>query len=145
MSTAESQSGRSDPIESVLSAPTVGSSSSAVAFGVESELMAGGVVVVRVAGELDMLTAPTLTEHVDDCLRGYQSITRLVFDLTHVSFLGSAGLAALAEAHRRTAAMGARVWVAGTSHVVLRPIRITGLDGVLTLVGDLASALDGAD
>jgi anti-anti-sigma factor len=54
-----------------------------------------GVCVVGVAGELDALTAPTLTRCVSGRLAA--DLERLVIDLGAVEFLGSAGLGALIE------------------------------------------------
>jgi anti-anti-sigma factor len=65
----------------------------------------------------------------------------LVFDLTGVGFLGSAGLAVLAEASKRAAdQLLPKVRVVAGSRSVLRPIEVTGLDSVLDIHPDLASA-----
>ena len=56
---------------------------------------AEGLCVVQVGGELDMLTAPTLTEFL---ARALASGPRgLVIDITEVTFLGSSGLRALLD------------------------------------------------
>ena len=85
------------------------------------------VVVIQVAGELDMSTGPALNEQ----LRNLLSVRpdRLVIDLSEVTFLGSSGLAVLVGARDTAAAQGTRLQLSGISHRgVARPLQITGLD-----------------
>src|SRR6476619_3715742 len=58
-----------------------------------------GVLEFQVSGEVDMATVGPLKEAVDAAVasRDYES---LVFDLCGVSFMDSAGLHVVAEAHR---------------------------------------------
>ena len=58
-----------------------------------------GLTSVKVDGELDMLTAPTLTSVIDGELD--HGCTRLLVDLRPVRFLGSSGLTALIATARR--------------------------------------------
>jgi anti-sigma B factor antagonist len=103
-------------------------------------------VVVHVSGEVDMLTAPVLTQQVDRLFAAQGDTYRpLVFDLLGVAFLGSAGLAVLAEAANRAADRSGAVWVVATSRTVLRPLQVTGLDSVLRISADLGVALAEAD
>lgn len=112
---------------------------SAQALGVTSEPVGDRLVVLRVSGEVDMLTAPTLADHVR---RHFDGPARaLVFDLTGVDFLGSAGLAVLAEAATHASEAGVPIRVVATSHAVLRPLQVTGLDGVLATTPDVATAV----
>src|SRR5437879_8743231 len=62
-------------------------------LGLDVSHAGDGVCVVKVAGELDALTAPALT----DCVRGQVSggAKSMVIDLEAVDFLGSAGLGSL--------------------------------------------------
>jgi anti-sigma B factor antagonist len=100
--------------------------------------------VLAVRGEIDMRTAPTLAEYVNRHFDGTADAARkpLVFDLTEVAFLGSAGLGVLLAARQRAIAEDTTVWVVAASRAVSRPIQVTGLTGLLNLVSDLASALD---
>jgi anti-anti-sigma factor len=97
------------------------------------------LVVLRISGELDMLTAPILTEHVQEQFaREAGSAPRtVVFDLTRVTFLGSAGLAVLAHAHTAAADRGDVVQIVATARAVLRPLEVTGLDKVLDIRPDV--------
>ena len=55
----------------------------------------GGTRIVRLAGELDIATAPQLAAVLDEC-RG----TSVCVDIVGVTFVDSSGLAVLARAHR---------------------------------------------
>lgn len=98
----------------------------------------GTAVVLRVTGELDLLTAPTLTEACESALR--QRPLVLVIDLTEVTFLASAGMSAIVGAHE-AGGDHTKVRVVGTSRDTLRPIRMTGLDTMLSVYPELSSAL----
>ncbi|HET9143314.1 STAS domain-containing protein [Actinophytocola sp.] len=99
------------------------------------------VLVVELAGEIDIVTADQMQEAV---LEAVEAATRLVVvDLTGVSFLGSTGLAALAEGHAR--AQDGHKWlriVSGSNnHAVRRPIELTGLDRVFAMFEQLDAAI----
>ena len=81
--------------------------------------------VVVVAGEVDMATAPEVAAAVDT-LGGPD--TRLVFDLTSVTFMDSSGLSVIARTLLRLRQAGGTVCVRGTSPFVRQTIKISGLD-----------------
>ena len=99
-------------------------------------------IVVHVTGELDMVTAPSLRAEVVEIFdEGMAANRELVFDLTLVDFIGSSGLAVLAEAVQRAEAASlppVRVVVASRS--VRRTVEVTGMDAVLAIFPDLAAA-----
>lgn len=96
-------------------------------FSVEVTHPRPGVVVLRVRGELDMLTTPPLEEHLGEQLPA--ATERLVLDLTDVSFLGSTTLATLVHTHRSLPA-GCQLRLV-CSRVALRALRMTALDTLL--------------
>lgn len=91
---------------------------------------------VTVHGEIDSTTAPGLR----DCL--LETLSRsgsapVEVDLSRVTFLDSAGLSALAAAHRAAGISGRELRIrCGTARAVVRPLQITGLWGVFTIVDD---------
>lgn len=98
--------------------------------------------VLRASGEIDMLTAPVLADRVSRYFAESTGPYRpLVFDLGGVGFLGSAGLAVLAAAAVAAAEHEGAVWVVAPTRVVLRPLQVTGLDGVLQVRTDVDTAL----
>jgi anti-anti-sigma factor len=100
-------------------------------------------VVLRVAGEIDVLTAPTLAAAIERQVadRAEHDIRPLVLDLTEVTFLASAGLAVLANAKVLAARRDIEVGVVATARVVLRPLTLTGLDQALHVAPDVAGAI----
>lgn len=94
--------------------------------------------VLAVVGDLDMVTAPLLSRDLASALA--RASGPVVVDLSEVSFLGSAGLAVLLDAHQR-ARSNTTLRVVATQRVVLRPIQITGMDAVLAVYPSRADAL----
>jgi anti-sigma B factor antagonist len=92
-------------------------------------------VVLRVRGEIDIATAPTLRESILRALHGDPPI--LVIDLSAVTFLAAAGLVTLAMAKRR----GNDVRVVVSSRPCERTIYLTGFDAILALHENLPDAL----
>lgn len=91
------------------------------------------VVVIHIAGELDMLTGPPLKEHLRNVLDARPK--RLIVDLSQVAFLGSTGLAVLITARHTATEQGITFQLSGISHrAVARPLQITGLDRVFETV-----------
>ncbi len=95
--------------------------------------------VLRVSGEVDIVTAPQLEEAAEDALATTPSC--LVLDLSQVGFLASAGLAVLV-ACRRLCGDGVRFRVVASSPATLRPIEMTGLHTEITVMSTLESALE---
>ena len=90
--------------------------------------------VVTVSGEVDSVTAPSLRECLLEVL-GRAGLTAVEVDLTRVTFLDSAGLSALATAHRAAVAAGRGLrFRCGTARAVVRPLQITGLWDVFSVV-----------
>ncbi|HEX6403296.1 MAG TPA: anti-sigma factor antagonist [Pseudonocardiaceae bacterium] len=98
-------------------------------------------IVVFADGDVDVLTVGRLRTVVDAALKDAAG-RPVVVDLTAVTFLGSHGLAALAEAaskaERRHEPL--RV-VVDEARAVIRPLQITGLDEVLALYYSVEEAL----
>lgn len=89
-------------------------------------------VRITVAGEVDSSSAPVLRRHIDEALDA--GAAQLTVDLDRVSFLDSAGLSALAVAHRRAVRDGVLLRVLASSRAVIRPLQITGLWELLGVV-----------
>lgn len=98
-----------------------------------------GATVITVHGEVDMLTSTLLRDrllpHVGDTVR------HVIIDLAGVSFLAAAGLTVLVNARRAAAAAGVTLYLVAPSRQVLRPLRITGLDGTFDITPNLTQAL----
>ena len=89
---------------------------------------------VSVSGEVDSATAPGLRGCLLEVL-ARPGTTTVEVDLRGVTFLDSAGLSALATAHRSAQAGGRDLRMrCGTTRAVARPLQITGLWDVFTIV-----------
>jgi anti-sigma B factor antagonist len=100
------------------------------------------VIVVRVRGEVDMVTTPRL----HSCLQDQLATTpqRLVIDLSGVSFLGSSGLAVLVECLDDARERGTDLRLVANSRGVMRPLEATGLTDLFQTYPDVTSAHPGA-
>ncbi|GII79757.1 hypothetical protein Sru01_47390 [Sphaerisporangium rufum] len=99
----------------------------------------GGAVVVAVEGELDLFTAPFLRDEIREAVR--QDGSRLVLDLTGLSFMDSSGLSVLIEAWRLTTGDGGGVSLAAPQPPVARILRTTGLDRRIKVYSDVDAAV----
>lgn len=101
----------------------------AVATAVSS---GGGVVTVR--GDVDATTAPDLRACLLAALNR-PDVSDVEVDLSDVTFLDSAGLTALVVAHQAAQRAGRAVRIrCGTSRAVTRPLALTGLTTLLTVI-----------
>jgi anti-anti-sigma factor len=97
-----------------------------------------GCVVVRVSGELDLLTSPTLRDAVD-VAAGFSR--HIVVDLSSLTMLDSTGLAVLVYAHSMVSRRGGSVALVGAVRSLRTVLRVTRLDGVLVVYEQLADAV----
>jgi anti-anti-sigma factor len=124
-------------LEHALSAATPESGGRPATLAVE---WIDGVVVLRIGGELDLLTVPDLRVRLDEATA--TTIGPVVIDLSDVQFLSSTGLHLLISQNADLAAVGRPLLlVTGEVRAVVRPLRITGLDRLLRLYPDMSTAL----
>lgn len=96
--------------------------------------------VVRLIGELDADDAPTVRALLaEQVLRGPGS---LVVDLSGLTFIDSAGLAALVAAHKGTRTAGTSLLLAAPTPAVVKVLAITGLNAVLMTAPSVEAALE---
>lgn len=105
-----------------------------------TESWVGQVAVVAASGDLDMLTAPQLRAAVEAALS--KSPAGLIVDLTHVEFLGSAGMQVLMEAHNQTGGTETRFAVVAEGAATSRPLKITGIADLIDVFSSLDVALE---
>jgi anti-anti-sigma factor len=103
---------------------------------VHTDVRTAAAHVLRVVGELDIATAPILRTAVTEVLSARPA--RVVLDLSHVRFLGSAGLAALLDAVQRGERYGVVVCVSAASRAVNRILQLTGVSELLGCGKDTA-------
>jgi anti-sigma B factor antagonist len=89
------------------------------------------LVVVEVRGELDILSMPRLRTKIREGLA--LPVALLVLDLERVTFLGTTGLAGLAEIRSMARERGCGLRLVCRNRQVLRPLELTGLVGLFTI------------
>jgi anti-sigma B factor antagonist len=124
-----------------LTVRDVGNLSTEEPISILSEEPVPGTILLRVGGEVDMLSSPTLRDSIASALSGAHQ--RLIVDLDHVEFLGTSGLAALVEARASAEQSNTELWLACSRRQVLRPLRIAGLIQLFQVAGSAAGALAG--
>jgi len=82
-------------------------------------------VVLRVVGELDLATAPTL----EGAFNSLSSIgaRRVVLDVSELSFISAAGVRVAVTAQRRLASQGNQFMLRGAQPLLLRVLHATDL------------------
>lgn len=98
-----------------------------------------GVPVVRVAGEVDAFTTPSLRATMDSVIDA--GARDLVVDLSGVSYMDSSGFGTLLGITKRVRPIGGKVYLLGCSDTILRLLRITRLDTVFELCTSLDEAI----
>ena len=113
----------------------------AIEFAIDDHRAGEDTHVVAVTGEIDLFTAPEfkqrMSQPIDD------GVQRLVVDLSHTTFIDSSSLGVLIGAHRRLKQRNGSLVVVCDNDTIVKTFKITGLDGVFTLVRSLDDALDG--
>ena len=90
-----------------------------------------GVTIAQLSGDLDLASAPGLREQLLGLLR--PGASRLVLDLSGVSFCDASGLAVLVGASHRARVLGGFLRLAAVSPPAARVLHITGLHRHLSL------------
>lgn len=105
----------------------------------------GETLVLRVTGDLDVLTAPTLGTHLDVALSSPISTSVVIVDLTGVEFLSSAGISVLVETHRLTASTDLSLRVVAEGPATSRPLQLMRLDEIIDLYSSVEDAQQGRE
>lgn len=88
-----------------------------------------GKLTLTVSGEIDTLTAPRLDGEVET-----EGLSELVFDLTDVTYVSSAGLRVLLLAHKKMVQAGGKMTITHPQEAVRRVFTLTGFAKILAIV-----------
>lgn len=97
------------------------------------------VKVVDLAGEVDANTAPAVQEKV---LPLAVPGSKILLDMTKVSYMSSAGLRMLLSLYRQTTAKDGKIVLVGLSEEIHDTMSITGFIDFFTTSKDLESGLE---
>ncbi|MBR6872525.1 MAG: STAS domain-containing protein [Ruminococcus sp.] len=89
----------------------------------------GSTLTIAVEGRLDTVTAPELEKKIKESLDG---VTELIFDLSTLEYVSSAGLRVLLSAQKQMNKQGSMV-VTGCSEDIMEIFEITGFSDILTI------------
>jgi anti-sigma B factor antagonist len=99
---------------------------------------AGSWPVVRVSGEIDILTSPILDQKLQGVVDQGQS--SVLVDLGEVTFLDSTGLSVLITGLKRCQSTGGELRLVSPRPNVRRVLEITGLTETFHISGDVEKA-----
>jgi anti-sigma B factor antagonist len=97
--------------------------------------------VLPLKGEIDLHVSPSVTASLDGMID--KKPERLVVDLSDVTYIDSAGLAALIQAMQKVEAYGGKFLLAGLQETVRSIFEISRLDQVFQIFPDADAALAG--
>jgi anti-sigma B factor antagonist len=113
----------------------------AMAFAIEDRPVDDDTHIVAVMGEIDLFTAPEFKQRVSAPIDAGK--THVIVDLTETTFIDSSSLGVLIGAHRRLRRLGGGLVIVCSNDAIIKTFRITGLDGVFTIVATLDEARNG--
>ena len=94
----------------------------------------GDTAFVRLGGEFDMACEECFDAALQQLVD--QEIDTIVIDLSKLGFMDSSGISMLLAAHQRSQRAGFRIGIVPGTGEVKRVFELTGVDGVLPMLGD---------
>jgi anti-anti-sigma factor len=98
-----------------------------------------GYAIVTISGEIDIARAPALREQLIGLLR--PGASRLVVNLSGVTFCDASGLAVLVGVARRVGLLGGVLRLAAPTPLVSTVLRLTGLDSRFEIFASVPEAI----
>ncbi len=108
-------------------------------FSLTSRAGHGGHVIAALRGELGIASAPALREQLIGLLR--PDASRLIIDLSAVSYADASGLAVLVGTGHRTALLGGFLRLAAPSAEVAQVLSATGMNRHLDIFATVQAAI----
>jgi anti-anti-sigma factor len=100
-----------------------------------------GPVIIELAGELDIVSAPAVREHLLSLLR--PSTSHLIIDLSAIPYADASGLAVLVSTQRRAVLLGGTTRLAAPQPEVARVLTVAGIRRRLQVYPTVQAALAG--
>ncbi len=104
----------------------------AIEFRIDDEPVDDTTHVIAVTGEIDLFTAPEFKARISEPIDAGR--TRIVVDLSAVTFIDSSSLGVLIGAHKRLKLRGGGLVIVCDDRAIVNTFKITGLDGVFEIV-----------
>ncbi len=93
----------------------------------------GSNLEVKLIGRLDTTTSPELEKELGESLAG---ITRLVFDVSELAYISSAGLRVLLSAQKTMNSQSGSMVIRHASDEIMEIFEVTGFTDILTIEND---------
>lgn len=110
----------------------------AIGFEIDDEPVDAATHLVTVAGEIDLFTAGELRARLTAAIEEGRS--RVIVDLSAVTFIDSSSLGVLIAAHKQCEASGGALVIVCHDRSIMSTFKTTGLDGVFEIVASRADA-----
>jgi anti-sigma B factor antagonist len=98
-----------------------------------------GASIVAFTGEVDLESSPAAREILLKCL---ESTSKVIVDLSEVTYIDSSGVASLVEALQAAKKNGSQFSLAATSEPTRRVLELARLDKVFTLYDSVDEGLN---
>lgn len=103
--------------------------------------ISGNVLLVRLAGELDLAVTDKIRNAMDEELEEGR-IKNIVINLAEVSFIDSAGLGVLLGRYRKISRSGGKMFLVAASPRIRKILELSGLLNIMTECPDEQRAMD---
>jgi len=97
------------------------------------------LVVIKITGEIDAITAPQITEHIRQHIE--QGNIKLITDLNDVPYTSSAGLRVFLAAVKETRFKNGDMRLANIQKDVMKVLTLTGFTNILKIFPDVDAAV----
>jgi anti-sigma B factor antagonist len=104
----------------------------ATGFRIDDQAVDAQTHLIEVAGEIDLFTAPEFKDRIDVPIDAGK--TRVIVDLSEVSFIDSSSLGVLIGAQKRLQGSDGGLIIVCDDRAIVNTFKITGLDGVFEIV-----------
>ena len=91
----------------------------------------GNMLVLKVSGRLETMTAPQLDAEVQSLPEG---VSELVMEISDLEYVSSAGLRVFLVAHKKMKSRGGAMKISGANASVKKVFDITGFSPILNFV-----------
>ncbi len=98
----------------------------------------GDLMILRADGGLNSGTGTQLSDHIADLVKG--GVRNIIVDCSKLEIVSSMGLGSLLLLHTRIKRVGGEVKLCGVKGAVVQLIRMTRLEGIFGIYGDVEEA-----
>jgi len=103
--------------------------------------ISGGVLLVRLSGEIDLAVTDCLRVSMDEELERDKLVKNIIVNLAEVTFIDSAGLGVMLGRYRKISRAGGKMFIVGASPQVRRILEISGLLNIMKECPDEKQAM----